>query len=218
MLQTITPRTEVARAQSNARRSSRPGRATVRRAAARWTGSMPVPTRAPARNGRTPRSPRSSLGCPGYILCCYRSSRTRAAVRRRTFLRTVIILPMTLLLERVRDIPGHVSLIVLREHGVSSEHAGGVQRTLCDYALPFTEQVGKNSLVSHRQSCAAVGDLEANREIVAPYQRARFDQAAEPKPPAWLDMFVGDHARRREEHDRVAHRIQHQRRRQCEHR
>ena len=49
---------------------------------------------------------------------------------------------------------------MLGEHGVGLEHAGGVERAFGDHALPFAEQIGKNSLVGDRQRGAAVGDLE----------------------------------------------------------
>ena len=56
-------------------------------------------------------------------------------------------------------------------------------------------------LIGHRQRRAAVGDLEADREIVAAHQRALLDQAAEPEALAGRDVLFGDHRRRRKEHD-----------------
>jgi hypothetical protein len=84
--------------------------------------------------------------------------------------------------------------------------------------LPFAKQVWKNALVGHRQGGAAVGNLESDREVVATHQRARLHEAAEPETLARLNVLLGDHRRRREKHDRVAQRVQHQRRRNREYR
>ena len=130
----------------------------------------------------------------------------------------VIVLPVALLLQRVGDVLGHIGLVVLGEHGVGLEHAGRVERAFGDHALPFAEQVRENSLIGHRQGRAAIGDLEADREIVAAHQRAVLHQAAEPEPLARRNMFFGRHRRRREEHDGIAQRVQHQRRRNRQHR
>ena len=59
---------------------------------------------------------------------------------------------------------------------------------------------------------------ETDREIVAAHQRARLHQAAEAEPLAGRDLLLGRHRRRREEHDGIAHGVEHQRRRDREHR
>src|ERR1700733_16032819 len=145
--------TAVARARWSARHSSARNRANARPESAPWTGSAPAPAPAPARNVRLPRSLRCSL-------------RLRRALRRArrsrgfciTRLRAVIVFPVTLLLQRVRDILGHIGLVMLGEHGVGPEHAGGVESALGDHALPFAKQIGKNARVGNRQRGAAVAD------------------------------------------------------------
>ena len=59
---------------------------------------------------------------------------------------------------------------------------------------------------------------ERHRQIVAAHQRARLHQAAEPEPFARRDLLLGRHRRRREEHDGIAHGVQHQRGSDREHR
>ena len=130
----------------------------------------------------------------------------------------VIVLPVSLLLQGVGDILGHIGLVMLGQHSVGPEDAGGIQRAFGDDALPFTEQVRQNSLVGDRQRGAAVGDAEIDREIVAAHQRARLHQAAEAEPLAGRDVLLGRHRRRGKEHDGVAHGVQHQRRGDGEHR
>ena len=89
-----------------------------------------------------------------------------AAVR----LRAVFVLPVPLLLQRVRDILRHVVFIVLGKHGVGLEHAGGVERAFCDHTLPFTKQIRKNSLVGNGQPGTAIGNLESDGQVVAVHQ------------------------------------------------
>src|SRR5665213_303088 len=112
-------RTTVARARSSARHSSAPDRASARRAPAPWTGSAPAPAPAPARNVRLPRSLRCSL---------YRRRALRRARRARGFsiirLGAVIVFPVSLLLQRVGDILGHIGFVMLGKHGVGPEYAG----------------------------------------------------------------------------------------------
>ena len=117
---------------------------------------------------------------------------------------------MALLLQRVGDFLRHVGLVMLGKHGVSLEHTGGIERALGDDALPFAEQIRQDALIGDRQLGAAIRNLERHREIVAALQRARLDQAAEPEALARADMLLGHHGRRREEHDGIAQRIQHQ--------
>ena len=100
---------------------------------------------------------------PATLQGCFRF---RAAVR----LGAVVVLPEPLLLQRVGDILGHVVLVVLGQHSVGLEHTGGVERTLCDHALPFAKQVRKNSLVGNRQGGAAIANLERDGQVVAAHQ------------------------------------------------
>ena len=144
---------------------------------------------------------------------CSRRGRGRGAG-----LGAVIVLPVALLLQGVGDLLRHVGLVMLGQHGVGLEHAGGIERAFGDDALPFAEQVRQNSLVGDRQRGAAVGDAEIDREIVAAHQRARLHQAAEAEPLAGRDLLLGRHRRRGKEHDGIAHRVQHQRRGDGEHR
>ena len=46
-------------------------------------------------------------------------------------------------------------------------------------------------LIGDRQFRAAVGDLEADAQIVAAHQRARLHQPAEPEALARRDMLLG---------------------------
>src|SRR5258708_23666139 len=184
------PRTTIAPARLNARRSSKPDRASARRSAARWTGSAPSRAPAPARNVLPPRSLLHPLR---------RALRGLGSAGIR--LGGVIVLPVPLLLQRVRDFLGHVGLVMLGEHGVGLEHAGGVERAFGDHTLPFTEQIRKNSLVGHGHYGAAVGDLERDRQVVAAHQRPRLHEAAEPETLARLDMLFSHHRRRRKKHD-----------------
>jgi hypothetical protein len=50
------------------------------------------------------------------------------------------------------------------------------------------------------------------------HQRARLHQTAEPEALAGWNMLFGRHRRRREEHDGIAHGVQHQRGRDREYR
>ena len=104
------------------------------------------------------------------------------------------------------------------QHGVGPEHAGGVEDTFGDHALPFAKQIRKNSLVGDRQCGAAVGNPERDSQVIAAHQRPRLHQAAQPETFAGLNMFLGHHRRCREKHDRIAHRVQHQRRCDRKHR
>ena len=144
--------------------------------------------------------------------------RRRGARRGSTRLGAVVVLPVALLLQRVGDILGHVGLVMLGQHGIGLEHAGGIERAFGDDALPFAEQVGQNSLVGDRQRGAAVGDLKFTARL-----SPRTSEPGCTRPPRRKRLpggicFSADHRRRREEHDGVAHRVQHQRRRNREHR
>src|ERR1700716_1716057 len=128
----MPPRTAVARARSNARRSSKRDRASARRGSAPWTGSVPRPAQAPARNVRLPRSLQNTLFGLRRILLRLRRAllglwRARGSLDARGFcvvvrLCAVIVFPVPLFLQRIRDILGHVGLVVLGEHGVGLEH------------------------------------------------------------------------------------------------
>src|SRR5260370_9139287 len=161
------PRTTIAPARLNARRSSKPDGASGGRSAARVTGSAPSRAPAPARNVLPPRSLLPPLR---------RALRGLGSAGIR--LGGVIVLPVPLLLQRVRDFLGHIGLVVLGEHGVGLEHAGRVERAFADHALPFAKQIGPNSLVGARQRRAAVGDQEADRKVISAPQRALLHQPA----------------------------------------
>src|SRR6516162_6871373 len=62
----------------------------------------------------------------------------------------VLVLPMPLLLQGICDFLGHVGLVVLGEHVVGPKHAGIVEGTFGDDALPFTEQVRQDALIGDR--------------------------------------------------------------------
>src|SRR5258708_17164189 len=150
------PRTTIAPARLNARRSSKPDRASARRSAARWTGSAPSRAPAPARNVLPPRSLLHPLR---------RALRGLGSAGIR--LGGVIVLPVPLLLQRVRDFLGHIGLVVLGEHGVGLEHAARVERAFGDHALPFAKQIGQISLVENRQGRPPVGDHDTHRTLLA---------------------------------------------------
>src|SRR6201987_3029444 len=142
MPQTTDPRTEAAPAPPNARHSSALDRASANPRAARWIGSARGRAPAPARNVRLRQSSRRSLPLPGL----------RASFRSRSACGLgVIVFPVPLLLQLVGDFLGHVGLVMLGEHSVGAEHAGTVERTFGDHALPFAEQIGEDSLVSDLQ-------------------------------------------------------------------
>ena len=77
----------------------------------------------------------------------------------------VIVFPVSLLLQGVRDILRHVGLVMLGEHGIGPEHAGGIQRALGDHALPFAKQVRQNALVGHRQRGAPSPTLKLTARL-----------------------------------------------------
>src|ERR1700752_1954216 len=100
---------------------------------------------------------------------------------------------MPLLLQCVRDILGHVILVVFSEHRVGLEYTGSIERAFCDHALSFAKQIRKYALVGKGKGGTAVGNLERDGQIVAANQRARLDEAAEPETLPRLDMLLGDH-------------------------
>src|SRR6476661_2758042 len=120
------PRTIVAPVPSSARHSSRRGRASARPGSAELTGSTPGPARAPVRNVRLLRSLRYSR--------CFRRWRIITAFC------AVVVFPVALLLQCVRDFLGHVGLIVLGKHGVGPKHPGAIECTFGHNALPLAEQ------------------------------------------------------------------------------
>src|ERR1700688_1000691 len=111
-------RTIVVPVPPSAPRSSARDRASALPAAAKWTGSAPGPGPAPARNVRFPRSSRCSLGARGFCL----------VIR----LVAVIVFPVPLLLQRVGHFSRHIVLVVLGEHRIGLEYAGGIERALGD--------------------------------------------------------------------------------------
>jgi hypothetical protein len=122
------------------------------------------------------------------------------------------------LFQLVRDSLRHVGLVVLGEHGIGLEHAIGVERAFGNDALPFAEQIRQNALISHRQRCVSIGHFKLHLKLLAAHQRSLAHQTAETETLAGLDVLFGDHSGRREEHDGVAQRIEHERSRDREHR
>src|SRR5260370_6659273 len=147
MLRTTPPRTAVAPARSSARRSSGQDRASAHRGLAAWTGSAPGPTPAPARNVLFPRSlqrsrvrlRRRSIGLRRALSCtrCPLGNRGFCAIIR---FGAVIVSPVPLLLQRVRNILGHVGLVMLGEHGIRLENACGTECAFDDPTTPFPQQ------------------------------------------------------------------------------
>ena len=140
-----------------------------------------------------------------------------ASCRRHRRPRAVIVLPMPRLFQRVGDLLRHVGLIVFGEDRVGGEQSGTVQRAFGDDALPFPEQVGQHALIGDRYLAVAVGDVETDFQIVAAHQASGLHQAAEPHAGAGGDALLRDVARRIEEHDGIAKRVEHQRHRNGEH-
>jgi hypothetical protein len=97
------------------------------------------------------------------------------------------------------------------------ERAPRVERTFRHDALPFAEQVRQHALIADGNVPLAVGHFEPHRKIIAVHQRAVLDQPAKPdsRPPP--DVLLHDVARRIEEHDRIAKRVEHQRSRDGQH-
>src|ERR1700722_16659557 len=155
-------------------------RANAPQESAQSTESAPVQRPAPARNVRFPQSPHSSL------LALRRTGSRIAAFGRRA----VFFFPEPLLLQGIGDVLGHVVLVMLSKHGVGLEHAGSIERTFRDDALPFPKKVRQNSLVGNRQGGAAVADLEPDHQIVTAYERSGLHQAAKPEPLARLNMLL----------------------------
>src|ERR1700710_2138668 len=108
MLRTSRRQTTIAPARSSARHSSRPDRANAPRGSALSTESALARAPAPARSDLLPRSLRHS---PCRAL---RIWRVLIGLRGLRF-RAVIVLPVALLLQRIRDFLGHVSLVMFGE-------------------------------------------------------------------------------------------------------
>ena len=132
-----------------------------------------------------------------HLSCSWRPA-TRHSRARCAY----IVLPMPRFLQGIGDLFRHVGLVVLGENRVGLEHAGAVERALGHDALPFAEQVGQHALIGDRDFAVAVGDLEADAQIVAAHEAAGLHQSAEPDARAGPDVLLHHVARRIEEHDR----------------
>ena len=106
---------------------------------------------------------------------------------------------------------------MLGENRIGIEHAAAVERALGDDALPFAEQIGQHALIGHRDLVLAVGHFEADAQVVAANDAAVFHQSAEPDARAGPDVLFGNVARRIEEYDGIAERVEHQRNRDRQH-
>ena len=106
----------------------------------------------------------------------------------------------------------HVIFIVLGQHFARAKNAVGAQRTLCDHALAFLEQVGKKASVGHRNGLRGVSHAKAHRQAVGlARQTSGLDHAADAKRSA-LRRLVGRDLRRCEkEHQVRLERVEHQR-------
>ena len=106
---------------------------------------------------------------------------------------------------------------MLGQHGIRVKRPAGFQLAFRDHALPFAEQVRHDALVAHRDVALAVGDLEADAQIVAALHAAVLDQPADADAGAGRDMLFRHIGRRIEEHDRAAQRVEHEPDRERQH-
>src|SRR5271156_6564983 len=124
---------------------------------------------------------------------------------------------MPRLLQRIGHFLRHVGLVMFGENRIGIEQARAVERALSDDALPFAEQIGQYALVCDGYLVAAVGNVEADFQIVAADQASDLYQSAEPNASARCDMLLRHVTRRIKEHDRIAECIEHERNGDCEH-
>src|SRR5919107_707871 len=124
--------------------------------------------------------------------------------------RLLLALPVTLLLQRVGDLAWHVGLVVLGQHRVGLEHARPIKHAFGDHALSFPEQVRQEAPVLHAHGPVRVHDLEGDILTQRAADAAFLDEAAEAEPGARLDALLGYRRGRVEEHDAVAHGVEHQ--------
>jgi len=99
---------------------------------------------------------------------------------------------------------------MLGEHVVGTKDAAAIECSFRHDALPFAEQVWQDTLISDWNGLVAVGQVEADRQVVAANDTALDDQTAEPDPSAGGNVFFYHIRRRIEENDRIPHRKQHQ--------
>ena len=119
-------------------------------------------------------------------------------------------LPDALLLEGLGDFGGHVVLVVLGEHGVGKEAAGGIELAFGHHALALAEEIGKDAGVADGNGLGGVGDGERHGQSLAALQAAVGDEAAEADALAGRDLLFRHLLGRVKEHDGVAQRKQHE--------
>ena len=112
-------------------------------------------------------------------------------------------------LQLVRDVLGHVALVMLGEHAVGLEFAVRLQLPVDDDALPFAEEVRQQAGVGDVEILRAVGDGEG--DILAALDDAAFlHQPADAQPRVRGHLLLSEFGGRVEEDDIVAQREQHQ--------
>ena len=110
-----------------------------------------------------------------------------------------------------------VNDVVFGKDGVGVELSGAVERAFGDHALALAEQIRQYALIGDRDIAIAVGHVEADFQILAAGDTSGLDQAANADAGAGRDMFLRHVARRVEEHDRIAQRVEHERNRNGKH-
>src|SRR3990172_541212 len=149
------PQTEIASARSYYRAASAWCLGLPRRSSARPPGSGRAPAPAPKHNGQVPES----LRCASCAL-------------------SGAFFPAAGLLQGVGHLARHIAFIVLGEHHIGHE-AARIELALGDHALPLAEQIRHNALIAYQNIALAVGDFEANVQIVAALDAAGLDQSAD---------------------------------------
>src|SRR5215213_5590649 len=87
-------------------------------------------------------------------------AREKPAGHPSSFCLLLLILPDTLLFQRVGDLARHLGLIMLGQHRVGPERPGGLQHAIRHHALPLPEQVRQKALVAHRHARLPIAALE----------------------------------------------------------
>src|SRR5450759_2505413 len=161
-------RRRTASARSNWRAASARRRGYRRRSSVRPPGSSRAPAPALEHSDRVPESSRRASTClPGAFF------------------------PAAALLQGVDHLTRHITFIMLGEHHIGHD-AAGLELALGDHALPFPEQVWHDALIAHRYVALAVGDLEADVQVLAALHAAGLDQSADANPRAHRHMLFGN--------------------------
>src|SRR5262245_1071994 len=155
----------------------------------------------------------------GSAICTSATARARTTAKcpismiMASLLGTVLglgVLPQALLLQSLLDLGGHVPLVVLGEHTVGDEAAGGIELTFRHHALALAEEVGEYAGVADGDGLDRVGDGEADGETLAALEAAFGNEAAEADALASGDLLGRHLGGRVEEDDGVAQRKQHE--------